>query len=321
MKRLFCALCALLFLSGCTSSAPTQEDTLTITATTYPTYLAALAVTEGVEGVSVSRLDTGSVSCLHDYTLTVNDMKKLARADVIVMNGAGLEDFMADALASTDALVIDCSERVDLLPASGHHNHEHSGEDHGHFDPHYWMDPLNFHTMVGNVRRGLWDLFPGEVAPDLSANTTLAFEQLLPLYELGLKYLYPNSENAIPVPGLITFHDGFQYLAYTFHLPLLASIEEEAGSEASAKEIVDISQLVKELDIPVIFTETNGSVATANAIARETGCAVAQLSMIMDGREPTEEDSSPIVPYAELMLNNLHTLINSFAGREVFDLS
>ncbi|MEI3140165.1 MAG: hypothetical protein V8S34_00305 [Lawsonibacter sp.] len=41
--------------------------------------------------------------------------------------------------------------------------------------------------------------------------------------------------------------------------------------------------LVKEYRIPVIFTEVNGSDATAQAIARETGCAVAQLTMVMDG--------------------------------------
>lgn len=319
MKRLVCLVCILLLLAGCTPAGQ-EPSQMNIVATTYPTYLAALAVTESVEGVSVSRLDTGSVSCLHDYTLTVNDMKKLSQADVIVMNGAGLEDFMSDALASTDALVIDCSEGIDLLPATGHHDHEHNGE-HGHFDPHYWMDPLNAHTMVDNVRRGLWFLFPGEVAPDLSANTTLAGEQLWPLYDLGLYYLYPQSENAVSVPGLITFHDGFQYLAQTFHLPLLASIEEEAGSEASAKEMDEIIRLVKEQNIPVIFTETNGSDATAQAIARETGCAVASLSMIMDGREPTAQDASPITPYAELMLNNLYTLINGFAGREVLALS
>ena len=320
MKRLLCALCALLLLVGCTPAGQ-EPAQMNIVATTYPTYLAALAVTDGIEGVSVSRLDTGSVSCLHDYTLTVNDMKKLSRADVIVMNGAGLEDFMSDALASTDALVIDCSERVELLPATGHHGHEYSGEDLGHFDPHYWMDPLNAQTMVGNVRFGLWFLFPGEVAPDLSANTTLAVEQLQPLYELGLRYLYPQSENAVSVPGLITFHDGFQYLAQAFHLPLLRSIEEEAGSEAGAKEMDEIIRLVKENNIPVIFTESNGSDATANAIARETGCTVAQLSMIMDGREPTEDDGSPMAPYAELMLNNIYALINGFAGQEVVSLS
>ena len=71
--------------------------------------------------------------------------------------------------------------------------------------------------------------------------------------------------------GLITFHDGFQYFAAAYDLPLLASIEEEAGSEASAKEIVEITDLVKEKGIPVIFTEVNGSDATAQAIRRENG--------------------------------------------------
>lgn len=53
---------------------------------------------EGVEGVSVLRLETGAVSCLHDYTLTVGDMKKLEGADVVALNGAGMEEFMEDAL-------------------------------------------------------------------------------------------------------------------------------------------------------------------------------------------------------------------------------
>ena len=65
MKRLICFVCSLLLLVGCTpvGQEPAQVN---IVATTYPTYLAALAVTDGIEGVSVSRLDTGSVSCLHD---------------------------------------------------------------------------------------------------------------------------------------------------------------------------------------------------------------------------------------------------------------
>ena len=325
MKRkllsLLLTLCLLAGCSGGASQSQAEQSELTILATTYPVYLMASAVTEGVDGVKVDRLNTGDVSCLHDYTLSVNDMKKIEQADVIAVNGVGLEEFMEDALAASDAAVIDCSQGVELLENLSHHHddhdHSHDGHDHGHFDPHYWMDPNNAHTMVGNVRRGLWFLLPDAAAPDLSANTTRSFELLQPLYALGLQYLYPRSEKAVSVPGLITFHDGFQYLAHTFHLPLLASIEEEAGSEASAKEIVEIAQLVKEHNIPVIFTEINGSDATAQAVARETGCAVASLSMIMDGREPTAEDASPMAPYAELMLNNLYTLINGFAGQEV----
>ena len=88
---------------------------------------------------------------------------------------------------------------------------------------------------------------------------------------------------------LITFHDGFQYFARAFDLELLAAIEEEAGCEASAKEIVEISQLVREHDIPALFTEVNGSDATANAIGRETGCQVWMLDMLMSGDDVPQD--------------------------------
>ena len=80
MKRpiLSMLLSVLLLLPGCTQapSGSSQEEGLTVLATTYPVYLFARTVAQGVEGVTVERLNTGSVSCLHDYTLSVDDMKK-----------------------------------------------------------------------------------------------------------------------------------------------------------------------------------------------------------------------------------------------------
>ncbi len=153
------------------------------------------------------------------------------------------------------------------------------GHDHGHWDPHYWMDPGNAAVMVRNLQEGLrpggpgprrrlrpqWEEAAGQL-PSFAGDCTQALE---------------GAEGA----ALITFHDGFRYFAQALGLPLLASIEEEAGSEASAMEINEITQLVKEHQLPVIFTEVNGSDATANAISRETGCQVAQLTMLMDGPE------------------------------------
>lgn len=313
MKRIFALLLCLLLLAGCTPTQQTQAQ-VNIVTTTYPTYLAALAVTDGVEGVSVSRLDTGSVSCLHDYTLTVNDMKKLSRANVIVVNGAGMEDFMADALTSSSAAVIDCSEGVTLLPATGHHDHEHDDHDHtGHFDGHYWMQPSEMVTMVDNVLSQLLFLLDAQHAAQMIQNASGAQH----LLRLCLAENYEALTQSTPNAQLITFHDGFAYFAHAFDLPLLASIEEEAGSEASAKEIVRITQLVREHNLPAIFTEVNGSDATAQAIRRETGCAVYTLSTIMDGREPTPDDSSPIMPYIETINLNIRTIIGAFSQSEV----
>ena len=305
-------LSVLLLLPGCAQapSGSSQEEGLTVLATTYPVYLFARTVAQGVEGVTVERLNTGSVSCLHDYTLSVDDMKKIEGADVIAMNGAGLEDFMDDALAASSAAVIDCSQGVALLENADHiHEEGDGGHDHGHWDPHYWMDPGNAAVMVRNLQEG-FALADPDHGDAYARNGEEAAGQL-PSFAGDCTQALEGAEGA----ALITFHDGFHYFAQALGLPLLASIEEEEGSEASAMEINEITQLVKEHQLPVIFTEVNGSDATANAISRETGCQVAQLTMLMDG--PEEGDLST---YLEGVRSNVNTIVSFFGGEELDQL-
>ena len=290
-------LSGLLLLTACgggTASTPApaeDDDTIHILATTYPVYLFTTAVTEGVEGVEVTRLIQEEISCLHDYTLTVNDMKAIEAADVIVMNGVGLEDFMSDALATSDAPVIDCSEGVELLEAMGHEGHDHDAE----YDPHIWMDEGNVSVMLENITKALSDLDPDHEetyeANRAAADTALGYD----------------AEKLSQLSGkpLITFHDGFQYFARATGLDLLKAIEEEEGAEASAAEIKEIVGLIGEYDIPAIFTEKNGSDATAQAISRETGCGVAQLGLVMSG------DGSGIQPYVDAMNQNIDTILEA----------
>ena len=170
------------------------------------------------------------------------------------------------------------------------------------------MNPENARTMAANLRNYLVLLDPDH-AVEYECNAAESDEILLRCGEEARALM--GAYLPQKVPGLITFHDGFQYFADAFDLPLLASIEEEAGSEASAHEIVEITELVKEHGIPAIFTEVNGSDATARAIARETGCRVAQLNMLMDGPEGDLE------AYYTGITGNLAAILNGFAGEEV----
>ena len=295
MKKLIAPLCALvLLLSACGQPAPAQdEDTLHIVATTYPVYLFTTAVTEGAEGVEVSLLVNQQTSCLHDYTLTVSDMKAIEGADVIVMNGAGLEDFMDDALSASDATVIGCSAGMDLLPAQGHEGHDHDTE----YDPHIWMDPANAQVMLGTIADQLGQI----TGQDLQASCAAVQQQVEEAAQQWKEQL-----TTLSAPKLITFHDGFQYFSRSFGLELLKAIEEEEGSEASAQEIQEIVSLVEQYQLPAIFTEVNGSEATAQAISRECGCGVYQLNMIMSG------DGTGIQPYLDAMQNNIDTIVEAF---------
>ena len=302
-------------LAGCSPSAPAQsggeEARLTVVSTTYPVYLLASALTENVEGVTVERLNTGAVSCLHDYTLSVDDMKRIEGADVIALNGAGLEDFMDDALAQTQALAVDCSQGVELLEAVGHDHHDGDEEEGGHYDPHIWMDPDNAAIMAGNLCRGLSQTDPDHARTyeeNLASVTALLGGWKSTLGDMVTEM----EESGVSIPGLITFHDGFQYFAAAFDLPLLFAIEEEEGSEASAQEINETVRLVEEYSIPIIFTEVNGSDATAQAIARETGCQVGQLTMLMDG-----PDDGKLSNYLDGLSANITAIVNGFAGEAV----
>ncbi len=302
-------LSGLLFLTACgggaaAGPAPAEEDEpLRILATTYPVYLFTTAVTDGVEGVEVTRLIKEEISCLHDYTLTVNDMKAIEAADVIVMNGVGLEDFMEDALASSDAPVIDCSEGVELLAALGHEGHDHDTE----YDPHIWMDPERAGRMIENIGAGLSQADPDR-AETYAAQAAEAAFQLQNWYSVKLDIIASDQPDLqLPHRALVTFHDGFQYFADAFQLDLLKAIEEEEGAEASAAEIKEIVGLIGEYDLPVIFTEKNGSDATAQAIARETGVAVAQLDMVMSG------DGTGLEAYSAAMDENIKTIINALS--------
>ena len=290
LSLLLCLLLAACGGPAATTPEPEGEEPLHILATTYPVYLFTTAITQGEEGVEVTQLVNQQTACLHDYTLTVNDMKAIEKADVIVMNGAGLEDFMADALAQSDAAVIDCSEGIQLLEAQGHEGHDHKTE----YDPHIWMDRTNALQMMQTIAFSLGDADPHHDNAYLD-NFSTAGAQMMNGISTSL-------DSNLEWPGLITFHDGFQYFAKAYSLNLLKAIEEEEGTETSAAEIKEIVGLIEEYHIPAIFTERNGSDATAKAISRETGCAVYQLDMIMSG------DGTGIQPYIDAMTANLQTI-------------
>lgn len=299
MKKgaLAAVLVLLLALPGCAPEEREEEGAAHILCTTYPVYLFTTAVVGERSGVAVDLLVNQPTSCLHDYTLTVNDMKAIEAADVIVMNGAGLEDFMADALATSDAAVIDCSAGIALLPLLEEHGHE--GHDHDEeYDPHIWMDPHRAGLMVENIAAGLSELDPDNAAA-YGENRDAALRELSVVDPFYRDAVYPPYE-------LITFHDGFQYFTAAQGFTLLKAIEEEEGSTASAAEIREIAGLVEDRAIPAIFTEKNGSAATAGVIARETGCAVCELDMVMSG------EGKGIQPYLDAMEADLRTVLEAF---------
>ena len=261
-----------LLLSGCTAEeAPAQ-----IAATTLPVYEFTSRLCDGT-GITVSRLVTENVSCLHDYSLNVRQVKAAEAAEVIVISGAGLEEFMEDILSNKST--IDASVGIDLLESTTVHEHEHEhGHDHDHEeDPHIWLSPVNAKSMAINICAGLCEQYPAH-SDVFEQNLSVLIADLDALEAYGQAQL-----STLHNHDLITFHDGFGYFAESFGLQILEAVEEESGSEASAQELKHLITVVREHNLPAIFIEINGSVSAADVISRETGTKVYALDMAMSG--------------------------------------
>ncbi len=267
MKRLFALLGLLsILLLGC---APAENAD--IAATTLPVWEFTSRLCEGT-GLTVTRLVTESVSCLHDYSLNVRQVQAAESADLIVQSGAGLEDFMADILVGRET--VDASAGIQLLESC----HSHGHEDHHHeADSHIWLSPENASLMAKNICAGLIAKYPAHQTV-FEANLALLLAEIEELRAYGESQL-----SSLAQTEIITFHDGFSYLAHSYGLEIVEAIEEESGSEASAAELKELIGLVRDHEMGAIFVEANGSTSAAAIIAAETAAKIYTLDMAMSG--------------------------------------
>ncbi|MCD7734181.1 MAG: metal ABC transporter substrate-binding protein [Clostridiales bacterium] len=304
MRRITALLLLLaLLLTGCGSTTHTDETagTLTVACTTYPVYLLANSIVGEMEGVEAELVIDQQVSCLHDYTLTVQDMKAVERADAVVINGAGLEDFLDDVLEGRT--VIDCSQGVELLTGDEHHHNDGDENDGEESDPHIWMDPERYAQMARNLAAGLAELDPDRAEEYRERGEAVARE----LEDFADSLRESDAGQAVRGLEIITFHDGFSYFAEAFDLEIAAAIEEEEGAEASALELKEIISIVQAQDLPAVFVEVNGSDNAAGIISRECGVSVWTLSMIMSG-----SDGDTVQAYEDAVTENLTTIWEAY---------
>lgn len=271
MKRVIALLGLIsILLAGCASQANPAD----IAATTLPVYQFASILCEGTD-LTVTRLVTESISCLHDYSLSVRQVKAVEAAELVILSGGGLESFMEDLLAGKTA--VDASAGIELPESCHEHEHDHGDHDHHDHDAHTWLSPADAMVMAENICQGLCDQYP-QHKTTFEANLQKLLKQLKDLLQYGQQQL-----KDLSCRELVTFHDGFAHFASCFDLTILKAIEEESGSEASAAELKEIIGIVNAHNLPAIFVEANGADAAAKVISAETGAKIFTLNMAMAG--------------------------------------
>lgn len=264
------------------------EEKFTIVTSLYPIYIATLNVTKDVENVEVINLVDTTAGCAHDYQLTTADMKTLERADVFVMNGAGLEGYLEDVLNAYPELeVIDSSQGVEVLAANGeshsheeeeaHTDHDEESHDHSHEDnEHIWLNPENYKKQIQTIAIGLMN------AEDTHA---IEYAQNAEMYIEKVDAVW-NEYKELPAfehEEVVLFHDSLEYLTNQLGIDVAHSVAMNEDSGLSSGEIAAVIDEVKEHHIQVLFSEKQFEDTIANRIAEETGAKVYVLDSLVTG--------------------------------------
>ncbi len=294
MKLVGLAVAALLTLVSCAKKESQAEpkaalvESKTVLTSFYPMYIIAKNLANGVVGIEVKNMTKPQTGCLHDYSITPDDMKMLSTASVFVVNGAGMESFLDKVIAEHPTMaVVQASTGIPLI----------SGGEEGD-NPHLWVSVTNCMAQVKNVCEGLVKADPAnEKQYRANAETYLAkLDSLKTRMHAGIDTL--KSRN------IITFHEAFPYFAQEFNLNIASVIEREPGSEPSAGELAETVEIVKKHSVKALFAEPQYPAKAAETIARETGAKLFTLDPVVSG--PDSLDA-----YIQIMDKNLTTLVKA----------
>lgn len=266
-------------MSGCSlGSAPVNENV--IAASFYPVYIFTLNLVDGIDDVTVMCMAEQNTGCLHDYTITAKDAKIIDDADVLVINGAGMELFAEDIYKSADDLtVIDSSVGVHLLCGDSHDHESHGHEGHSHeYNSHIWMSVENAKLQVENIKNGLVKEFP-QYKEQIEKNYNDYIARLNKLSDE-----INDASQYVSEKEVMTFHDAYIYLASDMGFHIAGTVESDEGGEPSAKELSHLSDEIREHNIKALFIEPDYSGSAAEILSRETGVEIYVLNPVTKGK-------------------------------------
>jgi ABC-type Zn uptake system ZnuABC Zn-binding protein ZnuA len=257
---------AAVVLSSCGPGAPGTPsdggpDRLEVVATT--TILADLVRQAGGDRVLVTSIVPAG-SEVHTFDPSPSDAARLADADLVVANGLGLDDWLAELATDvgSEAPIVVAGEG---LPADAYIE-----ASDGATNPHLWLDPDLAAAYVERIGEGLAAADPAgaEVYEEAVSAARRRLEELGGAATERFASLDPASRR------LVAFHDALPYLARAFDLEIVDVVVPAPGQEPSAADVAGIIDEIRRTGVPAIATEVQFPDDVVRAIAAETGVEV-----------------------------------------------
>jgi ABC-type Zn uptake system ZnuABC Zn-binding protein ZnuA len=264
MKRFIgSALLLAILLTACQPAASHTPGRLRVLA--VESFLADIAQNIAGDRLTVESLIPVNADP-HAYQPSPQDAVKIANSDLLIINGANLEAFIAPLLQNSGGKkkVINASAGLKSRP-------DPTGQ-HPEGDPHFWLDPNSVIKYVENIRDG-FSLADPEGAPIYAANA-LKYGGELESLDAWIKVQVQNIPQEHRL--LVTNHETFGYFADRYGFTIVGAIVPSitSGAAPSAQELSALINQIRSSKAPAIFLENGTNPQLADQIATETGVKV-----------------------------------------------
>ncbi len=288
-------LTAALSAAGCAQPA-TSSDTGKLAIVTTTSVFADLIENVGGDHVTVTALVPHHAD-VHTFQPSPADVRAVAGARLLVMNGLGLDDWLRDTIVNAAAVGTPLVtlgpglQGVQLLP----------GDAPGTQNPHLWMSVPYAEGYIGEIEEGLARADP--------ANAD-AYHQGANAYRARLDALDQQIRSKIAtIPSadrrLVTFHDAFPYFAREYGLEIVGVAVEAPGQDPSAAEIAALIEAIKAAHVKAIFSEDQFPTQVVDQLAASTGAKV-----VADLYDDSLGDP-PVTSYEALMTWDVDQLVSA----------
>lgn len=274
-----------------------------VVCSTFPIYQITRNVTKNCQAFKISLMLPSQLGCPHDYILTPQDMSRLAKADVLVINGLGMEEFLGKIVKQhgKQLPIIDSSAGIKgTINVNGPHTCSAHCHDHAHKkatkNPHLFTSPSMRTKLAMNIATELARIVPSEKKRLMQNAATYAAK--MNALAKKMQVLGKTLKNS----RIAQQQGTFDYLARDMGLTIVATLQTH-GQEPSAAELFKLMKSFKKNKAAIILTQPQYPSRIAKILGKETGIPVAVLDPGATGPA-----NAPLNYYETIMKNNMHAL-------------
>lgn len=263
-----------------------EKEELLIVTSFYPVYIAALNIAGDCPGVTVRSLSEPQTGCLHDYQLTPQDMILLSEADIFVINGGGMEQFLTEVAEEyPDLTIVDAGRGIfEEDHGDGGTEEEPDGHSHDHEEnAHVWMSIAHYEEQVFEIQQGLSEADPAR--QQQYQERALAYREKIRALAKRADALLEKTRG-MPVALL---HEAFGFFAEDYGFAVAGELNLDEERQVSAGEVADLLEEIREKNVRILLAEDLYGKDLGDTIEKETTCRAYYLNTLVRG--PKEADS------------------------------